>query len=101
MAGPRDRRRWQLHFTPTLSSWLNIIEWWFKDLTDKRLPGEVFTNVSELIEAIRTWALKGTTTPRGTSGTPPPTRSLRKSGRGHAASTARPNQRRSMSALGV
>ena len=33
----RDRRRWHLHFTPTSSSWLNLIERWFKELTDKRL----------------------------------------------------------------
>jgi transposase len=33
----RDRRRWQLHYTPTSSSWLNLIERWFKELTDKRL----------------------------------------------------------------
>src|SRR3954464_10678266 len=32
----RDRRRWHLHFTPTSSSWLNLIERWFKELTDKR-----------------------------------------------------------------
>lgn len=31
------RRRWHLHFTPTSSSWLNLVERWFKELTDKRL----------------------------------------------------------------
>src|SRR5450759_2718882 len=31
----RDRRRWHLHFTPTSSSWVNLIERWFKELTDK------------------------------------------------------------------
>ncbi|ALL56242.1 transposase [Mycobacterium haemophilum DSM 44634] len=33
----KDRRRWHLHPTPTPSSWLNLIERWFKELTDKRL----------------------------------------------------------------
>ena len=33
----KDRRRWHLHYTPTSSSWLNLIERWFKELTDKRL----------------------------------------------------------------
>ena len=33
----KDRRRWHLHFTPTSSSWLNLVERWFKELTDKRL----------------------------------------------------------------
>ena len=53
--GHRDRRRWHLHFTPTSSSWVNLIERWFKELTDKRLPRGVFTNVPELVEAITTW----------------------------------------------
>jgi transposase len=52
----RDRRRWHLHFTPTSSSWLNLIERWFKELTDKRLRRGVFTNVPELIEVITTWS---------------------------------------------
>ncbi len=52
----RDRRRWHLHFTPTSSSWLNLIERWFKELTDRRLRRGTFTNVNELSEAITTWA---------------------------------------------
>lgn len=32
-----------------------LIERWFKELTDKRLRRGVFTNVAELIEAITTW----------------------------------------------
>jgi transposase len=52
----RDRRRWHLHFTPTSSSWLNLIERWFKELTDKRLRRGVFTSVPDLTEAITTWA---------------------------------------------
>jgi transposase len=54
--GHRDRRRWHLHFTPTSSSWLNLIERWFKELTDKRLRRGVFTSVAELTTAITTWA---------------------------------------------
>jgi len=52
----RDRRRWHLHFTPTSSSWLNLIERWFKELTDRRLRRGTFTNVPELEDAITTWA---------------------------------------------
>ena len=52
----RDRRRWHLHFTPTSSSWLNLIERWFKELTDKRLRRGRFTSVADLTEAITTWA---------------------------------------------
>jgi len=52
----RDRRRWHLHFTPTSSSWLNLIERWFKELTDRRLRRGVFTSVAELTREITTWA---------------------------------------------
>jgi transposase len=52
----KDRRRWHLHFTPTSSSWLNLIERWFKELTDKRLRRGRFTSVAELTEAITIWA---------------------------------------------
>jgi transposase len=52
----KDRRRWHLHFTPTSSSWLNLIERWFKELTDKRLRRGVFTSVDELTAAITAWA---------------------------------------------
>ena len=52
----KDRRRWHLHFTPTSSSWLNLIERWFKELTDKRLRRGTFTSVADLTQAITTWA---------------------------------------------
>ena len=52
----KDRRRWHLHFTPTSSSWLNLVERWFKELTDKRLRRGTFASVAELSEAITTWA---------------------------------------------
>ena len=51
-----NRARWHLHFTPTSSSWLNLVEGWFKQLTDKRLRRGVFTNVAQLTEAIELWA---------------------------------------------
>jgi hypothetical protein len=44
--------RFHLHFTPTSSSWLNLVERWFRDLTQRRLKRGVFTSVPELIEAI-------------------------------------------------
>jgi transposase len=60
----RDRRRWHLHFTPTSSSWLNLVERWFKELTDKRLRRGRFTNVTELTEAITIWAEHWNTDPQ-------------------------------------
>jgi transposase len=44
--------RFHLHFTPTSSSWLNMIERWFRELTDKRIRRGSFRSVPELIEAI-------------------------------------------------
>jgi transposase len=50
------RARWHLHFTPTSSSWLNLVEGWFKELTEHRLRRGVFSSVSDLIDAIELWA---------------------------------------------
>lgn len=45
--------RFHLHFTPTSSSWLNVIERWFRDLTQNRIRNGVFRNVAALEQAIR------------------------------------------------
>lgn len=50
------RARWHLHFTPTSSSWLNLVERWFAQLTERRLRRGVFTSLTDLIEAIENWA---------------------------------------------
>jgi len=60
----KDRRRWHLHFTPTSSSWLNLVERWFKELTDKRLRRGVFTSVADLTAAITQWAEHWNTDPK-------------------------------------
>ena len=44
--------RFHLHFTPTSSSWLNMVERFFRDLTRQRLQRGVFRDVEELITAI-------------------------------------------------
>lgn len=44
--------RFHLHFTPTSSSWLNMVERWFREITDKRLRRGTFANVRSLIRAI-------------------------------------------------
>ncbi len=54
LARPRQRR-WHLHFTPTSASWLNLIERWFKELTDKRLRRGSFMSVQHLADAITIW----------------------------------------------
>ncbi len=62
LAHPR-RARWHLHFTPTSSSWLNLVERWFKKLTDRRLRRGTFTSVPNLIDAITTWTEHGNADP--------------------------------------
>jgi len=44
--------RFHLHFTPTSSSWLNLVERWFRELTDKAIRRGVFHSVPDLIAAI-------------------------------------------------
>ena len=44
--------RFSLHFIPTSSSWLNLVERWFRELTDKRVRRGVFYSVDDLKEAI-------------------------------------------------
>jgi transposase len=44
--------RFTLHFVPTSSSWLNLVERWFRELTDKKIRRGSFASVAELIAAI-------------------------------------------------
>jgi transposase len=47
--------RFHLHFTPTSSSWLNLVERWFRNLTDKAIRRGVFHSVPDLITAIEAY----------------------------------------------
>ena len=47
------RPRFQVHFTPTYGSWINLVERWFAELTNKRIRRGVFRSVKELEAAIR------------------------------------------------
>ena len=44
--------RFHLHFTPTSSSWLNLVERWFGEITRKRIRRGVFRSVLDLVAAI-------------------------------------------------
>jgi transposase len=44
--------RFHVHYTPTSSSWLNMVERFFRDLTENRLRRGVFRSILELIEAL-------------------------------------------------
>lgn len=45
--------RFHLHFIPTSSSWLNLVERWFSDISTKRIRRGSFKNVKELITVIK------------------------------------------------
>jgi len=47
--------RFQLHFTPTSSSWLNLVERWFGELTSKLLKRGTHRSVAALNTDIRSW----------------------------------------------
>jgi transposase len=47
--------RFHLHFIPTSSSWLNMVERWFGKLTDKTIRRGVFHSVPDLVAAIETY----------------------------------------------
>jgi len=48
----KRHRRFHVHFTPTSSSWLNMVERFFRDLTRQRLQRGVFRDVEQLITVI-------------------------------------------------
>jgi transposase len=47
--------RFQFHFTPTSSSWLNLVERWFAELTTKKLQRSVHRSVAELTADLESW----------------------------------------------
>jgi transposase len=47
--------RFRLHFTPTSSSWMNLVERWFAELTNRKLRRSAHRSVTELEADIRTW----------------------------------------------
>ncbi len=56
--------RFKLHFTPTSSSWLNLVERFFAEITSKRIRRGVFTSVAELEAAIDDYLSKHNAEPK-------------------------------------
>lgn len=56
--------RFVCHFVPTSSSWLNLVERWFRELTDKAIRCGVFPSVLTLIEAIDAYLAAWNDAPR-------------------------------------
>lgn len=55
LAWVESHPRFYLHYTPTYSSWLNLVESVFSDLTARQLKYGVHTSVDQLVEAIEEW----------------------------------------------
>ena len=47
--------RFHLHFTPTSASWLNLVERWFAELTNRKLRRSAHRSVAELETDLRAW----------------------------------------------
>jgi transposase len=58
------RPRFHMYFTPTSSSWLNMVERFFRDLTEQRLRRGIFRDVEELIMAIGDYIDKHNESPK-------------------------------------
>ena len=57
--------RFHMHFIPTSSSWLNMVERWFREITDKRIRRGTFHSVPQLIAAIDAYIAEHNKDPRG------------------------------------
>ena len=56
--------RFQLHFTPTYSSWLNLVERFFAEITAKRIRRGSYTSVDDLEGAIYDYLLQHNAKPK-------------------------------------
>ena len=56
--------RFHFHFTPTSASWLNLVERWFCQITDKRIRRGSFSSVDHLIEAIEEYIQENNKNPK-------------------------------------
>jgi transposase len=56
--------RFQFHFTPTSSSWLNLVERWFAELTRKKLQRSAHRSVAELTADLEDWITRWNQDPK-------------------------------------
>ena len=59
-----EHPRFHMHFTPTSSSWLNLVERFFAEITTKRIRRGAFASVAELKEAIYDYLLRHNANPK-------------------------------------
>ena len=57
-------KRFHFHFTPTSSSWLNLVERWFREITTQRIRRDSFGSVPVLIQAIESYIAHNNENPK-------------------------------------
>jgi transposase len=57
-------KRFHMHFIPTSSSWLNLVERWFREITEKRIRRGTFRNVQTLVKAIEDYLTHNNDNPK-------------------------------------
>lgn len=77
--------RFHLHFTPTSSSWLNMVERFFRDLTHNRIRRGVFRDILDLITAIDQYVDRHNANPKAYIWTASASDILEKVKRAHAS----------------
>jgi len=60
----KRHKQFHFHFIPTSSSWLNLVERWFRELTDKRIRRGTFSNIGSLIAVIHDFIEKNNRQPK-------------------------------------
>jgi len=60
----KRHKRFQIHFIPTSSSWLNVIERWFRDITEQRIRRGTFRSVEQLEAAIEDYIDRHNASPK-------------------------------------
>jgi transposase len=59
-----EHPRFRLHFTPTSSSWMNLVERWFAELTNRKLRRSAHCSVTEFETDIRKWTSEWNKNPK-------------------------------------
>jgi len=73
-----ERPHYQLHFTPTGASWLNLVERFFAEITERRIRRGTFRSVPELTRAIADYIRARNNKPQPFTWTAPASRIVRK-----------------------
>lgn len=63
-AWEKRNKRFHFHFTPTSASWLNMVERFFRDLTENQLKRGVFKSTNDLIEVIDEYIIRHNEKPK-------------------------------------